>query len=131
MKMVECCGGGLFVCGESEYRLWRFGVFHDGDAVARGQAIQKRARGAKMAAFEEVNGGARFEQQDDLRGLVKGGEVGDWPLGTVVKDVEIFAAQAFDKVAARVRDNDADVDAVDVDVDGLRGLLSVGKGQGN
>ncbi len=73
---------------------------------------------------EEVDGGAGFDEEEDFGGRDYVGEIGDGLLDAVVQDVEVFAAEVGDEVALRVGDGDADVDAVDGDLDG-GGLVGV------
>jgi hypothetical protein len=75
---------------------------------------------------EEEDRGARFDENEKLRGFFDGQEVGDGLLDVVVEDVEVFAAEAFDEVAGGVGDRDADVDAIDGYSDGPCGFLSLG-----
>src|ERR1700693_3692031 len=79
-----------------------------------------------MAAFEEVDSWACFDEEQDLGGFVDVEEIRDGLLGTVVEKVEVFAVQAADEVSARVAHDDSEVDAVDADANvgsGLGGLL--------
>ncbi len=79
-----------------------------------------------MAALEKVDGGTGLDEEQDLSGLVNAEEIGDALLGAVVEQVEIFAVQAADELAARVGDNDAHVDAIHTDANigrRLDGLL--------
>jgi len=80
----------------------------------------------KMAALEKVDGWASFDKKEDLGGLVNAKEIGDGLLGAIVEQVEVFAAHAADELAARIGDDNADVDAIYTDANvggGLGGLL--------
>ena len=78
-----------------------------------------------MAAFEKIDGRARSDEHERLRGLVNGQKTGDGLLDAVVEDVKIFALQAFREFAGRIGDENADVYAIDVDANGLRLLRGV------
>src|SRR5580693_8245556 len=85
---------------------------------------------------EEVDGGAGFDEEEDFGGRDYVGEIGDGLLDAVVEDVEVFAAEVGDEVPLGVGDGDADVDAVDGDLDGgglvggLRGRKIYHRGRG-
>lgn len=117
--------GGGFVGAEVEHELRGGVVFCDGDAVAGGEAVEERVGGVDVSGGEEVDGGAGLDEEEDFGGGDDVGEVGDGLLDAVVEDVEVFAGEIRDEVALRVGDDDADVDAVDGDLDGggLVGLL--------
>ncbi len=68
-----------------------------------------------MAAFEEVNGWAGFDEQKDLGWIVNVKEIRDGLLSAVVEHVEVLAVQAADEFAAGVGDDDANVYAVHAD----------------
>jgi hypothetical protein len=55
-----------------------------------------------VALAEEVDGGAGLDEEEKLRGLFDGEEVGDGLLDAVVEELEIFAAKAFDEAAGAV-----------------------------
>jgi hypothetical protein len=76
----------------------------------------------KMAALEKIDGWTSFDKKKDLGGLVHAKEIGDGLLGAVVEQVEVFAAHAADELAARIGDDDADVDAIHADANVGSGL---------
>ncbi len=69
----------------------------------------------KMAALEEVDGRARFDEEQDLSGFVDVEEIRDGLLEAVVEQMEVFAVQAADELSARVGYDDSDVYAVHMD----------------
>jgi hypothetical protein len=73
----------------------------------------------QVTAFEQVNRRTRFDKQQDLRRLLDRGEIADGLLNGVIKQVKIFAAQAFHEVSGRIGDDHADIDAVHADVNAL------------
>ena len=76
-----------------------------------------------MTAFEEINSGARFDEEQDLCRLLDCREIGQRLLDPVIEYMEVPAMEAFHKVSACIGDNHADVDAVHIDADRLRLLL--------
>src|SRR5262249_5869786 len=110
--------GGRFVGGEVEHELRSVVVFRDGDAVSGGEAVEERVRRLHVDGGEEVDGGAGFDEEEDFGGLDDVGEIGDGLLDAVVEDVEVFAAEVGNEVALGVGDDDANVDAIDGDLDG-------------
>ena len=84
-----------------------------------------------MAAREKINGGAGFNQHESLRRFVNGQKTGDGLLDAVIKNMKIFALQAFRELSRRIGNEDADVYAIDADADGQRLLRSLGLLRGN
>jgi len=68
-----------------------------------------------MAPLKKIDSGPGFDEKEDLSGLVDGQKIGDGLLDAIVEDVEIFPAKASYELAMGVRDEDADVDAIDTD----------------
>ena len=66
-----------------------------------------------MLAANQRDGGASFDQDQDLGGGVGGGKKSDWLLGTVVEDMEILLLQAFNEFAVHVDDAGIDFDKRD------------------
>ena len=109
---------GAFVRGEIEQREGRFGIAGEGHAVSGGEAVEQGAGGVEVRVLEEIDGRARFDEEQDLRGIIHGSEFGDGLLDPVIENVEVFPMQAFDEFAAHVGDDDADIDAFDGEADG-------------
>jgi len=103
----------LFVWSEVENALGSVGVFHDGDAVGGGESLKESHRGLQVIALEEIDGGASFDEQKDLGGFIDVSEVSDGLFDAVVEDMKLRAREGINETAARVGDDDADVDAVD------------------
>ena len=83
----------------------------------------------KMATLEEINGRAGLDKEQDLGGFVDAQEIRDGLLGTIIEQVEVFAAQAADKLPVRIGDDDSYIDAVHSDADaGRRRCRLLGKG---
>ena len=124
-QSIENGSGGALVGSESGKELRRFGVTRDGHTIVSRQTIEQRVDGVAMAGFEKVDGWTGFHEEENLGRLVDGGEIRDGLFDAVVKNVKIASVQTLDKLAARIGDNDADIDAIDADVDGLglRGSL--------
>jgi hypothetical protein len=70
-----------------------------------------------------MNGRARLDEKENLRRLFNRGEAGEWLFDPIIEYTEVFATQAFDKVAARIGHDHSDVDAIDADVNRLLRLL--------
>jgi hypothetical protein len=68
-----------------------------------------------MAPLEEVNGGASFNEEQNLGWFVDAKEIRDGLLGPVIEQVEVFALQVAHKFAASIGDDNSHVDAIDID----------------
>lgn len=78
-----------------------------------------------MFALEKVDGGAGFDEKKDLGGFVNAEKIRNVLLDAIIEDVEVFAAEACDELAARVGDEDADVDAVNADANVGSGWIAL------
>src|SRR5260370_22508184 len=83
-----------------------------------------------MAAFEEIDGRARFDEKKDLRRLLDGGKAGERLLDPVIEYPEVFAAQTCEEVTAVIGDNHPNVHAVNADANRLLRLLRIFLGTG-
>jgi len=111
---------GAFVLSEIEQCEGRFHITNDGDTIAGGKTFEKCAGGVEMYVLEEIDGWTRFDEKQNLCRIVHGSEFGDALFDAVIKDVEVFATQTFNEFAAGVGYNDADIDAIDGEANGLR-----------
>jgi hypothetical protein len=109
-----------FIRVEIEQSKSRLGIAGHGDAISGREAFQKRAGGVEVNVLQEVDRRARFDNEKNLCGIIHGSEVRDGLLRAIIEDAEVFAMQAFNEFATGVGDDDADVDALDGEADGLR-----------
>ncbi len=111
-QLPECRSRRLFVRAEIQDRLRRFRVFHNRNSIARRQTLKQRVRGPHVPALQQINRGSRFDQQQNLRRLLNRGKASERLLDPVIKNVKIFATQAFHEVPARIGDNHSNADAI-------------------
>src|SRR5262249_44010096 len=95
-------------------------VFHDGDAVSGGKAVEQCMRGLHVAGLKEIDGGSGFYEQEDLRGLLDGSKIRKRLFGSVIENVKVFTAKPADKFSVCIGDDYTDVDAIDADTNRLR-----------
>src|SRR5207249_2330749 len=69
-------------------------------------------RSVKVISAQKDHGRARFDEEQDLRGLYHGKKIRDGLVHTVIEDAEILAPQAVDKVSVSARYNHTHIDAV-------------------
>ena len=121
IQIAEGEASGGFVLAQFELHGGRGGVADDGDAIVCGEIANERVGFLCVLRTEEIHGGATFEHEEDLGGIVVGEESRDGLLDAVIENVEVRFLEAFDEFAAAIGGDDADVDAADFDAN--RGSL--------
>src|SRR3712207_1477556 len=92
----------------------------DLDAVALAQLLcEGDGRLLHLSEFFDRGAGARVDQEDDVEGLVDGGEEGQPLLGVLLGDGELFGLEVRDVAPAVVARDDGHGDEVRLDAHGL------------
>ena len=85
VQPVQSCGGRRFIRREIEDGFGSGVVAGDGHAVAGRETIEEGVDRLKMAALEEVDGWAGFDEEQDLSGFVDVEEIRDGLLEAVIE----------------------------------------------
>ncbi len=96
-------------------KLGGSGIARDGNLIVARKTVEEAMRRGEMAGFEQIDGRAGLDKNENMGRLEIRGKVGERLLGAIVEDLEIGAAQAADEPAARIGDGNADFDTIYLD----------------